>query len=87
MSVSSARLEQPRLLPAILVPRPDGADPDGPSRRSTRDWLVDFALFLVAGVVGSAGLMTEGSRADMSPNQLIASVSYTHLTLPTTPYV
>ena len=75
MSVSSARLEQPRLLPAMLVPPPDGADPDGGrvTPRSTRDWIVDFAFFVIAGLVGSAGLMTEGSRADTPPSQLAAS--------------
>jgi signal transduction histidine kinase len=37
-------LEHPRLLPGVLVPDPDR----DPTRRSTRDWIVDFACFVVA---------------------------------------
>ena len=75
MSVSSARLEQPRLLPAMLVPPPDGADPDGTSRRSTRDWIVDVAFFVLALVVGSAGLTTEASRVDIPGSTLAAATA------------
>jgi signal transduction histidine kinase len=41
-------LEQPRLLPGVLVPDPDR----DPRKRSTRDWLVDLACFLVAVIGG-----------------------------------
>jgi signal transduction histidine kinase len=41
-------LEHPRLLPGVLVPDPDR----DPRRRSTRDWIVDFACFFVAIVFG-----------------------------------
>jgi signal transduction histidine kinase len=64
--MSSARLEQPRLLPAMLVPPSEGADPDGTSRRSTRDWIVDVAFFAIALLAGSAGFRTEGAQADLS---------------------
>jgi signal transduction histidine kinase len=59
----------------MLVPQPEseglGAGPVPP--RSTRDWIVDFAFFLIAGAVGSAGLLTEGSRADSPPTQVFVS--------------
>jgi signal transduction histidine kinase len=41
-------VEHPRLLPGVLVPDPDR----DPRRRSTRDWIVDFACFLIALVAG-----------------------------------
>ena len=41
-------LEHPRLLPGVLVPDPER----DPRKRSTRDWLVDFACFFVAVVGG-----------------------------------
>jgi signal transduction histidine kinase len=44
----SAELEHPRLLPGVLVPDPDR----DPRRRSTRDWIVDVACFLIAVVGG-----------------------------------
>jgi signal transduction histidine kinase len=48
-------LEHPRLLPGVLVPDPER----DPRQRSTRDWLVDFACFLVA-VVGGFLVFAEG---------------------------
>jgi hypothetical protein len=41
-------LEHPRLLPGVLVPDPER----DPRKRSTRDWLVDLACFLVAVIGG-----------------------------------
>ena len=41
-------LEHPRLLPGVLVPDPDR----DPRKRSTRDWIVDLACFLIAIVFG-----------------------------------
>jgi signal transduction histidine kinase len=48
-------VEHPRLLPGVLVPDPD-ADP---TRRSTRDWIIDVALFLIAVVGGFLLFATE----------------------------
>ena len=59
----------------MLVPPPEGADPDGPSRRSTRDWIVDVAFFMIALLVGSAGLTTEASRADIPGTTLAAATA------------
>jgi signal transduction histidine kinase len=42
------QVEHPRLLPGVLVPDPDR----DPRRRSTRDWIVDLACFLIAIVFG-----------------------------------
>ncbi len=41
-------LEHPRLLPGVLVPDPER----DPRKRSTRDWVVDLACFLIAVVGG-----------------------------------
>jgi signal transduction histidine kinase len=41
-------LDHPRLLPGVLVPDPDR----DPHKRSTRDWIVDTACFLLAVVGG-----------------------------------
>jgi signal transduction histidine kinase len=49
-------VEHPRLLPGVLVPDPDR----DPRRRSTRDWIVDFACFLIA-VVGGFLLFAEAA--------------------------
>jgi signal transduction histidine kinase len=49
-------VEHPRLLPGVLVPDPD-ADR---TRRSTRDWIVDIACFLIA-VIGGFLLFAEGA--------------------------
>jgi signal transduction histidine kinase len=57
----------------MLLPPADGAEGGRAPSRSTRDWIVDIAFFLLAAVVGSAGLLTEGSRADSPPNQLFVS--------------
>ena len=75
VGMSSARLEQPRLLPAILVPPPEGADPDRVTPRSTRDWIVDVAFFVIALLVGSAGLTTEASRGDIPPTTLATATA------------
>ena len=48
LRLSPMELEHPRLLPGVLVPDPDR----DPRRRSTRDWIVDFACFFVAIVFG-----------------------------------
>jgi signal transduction histidine kinase len=51
--MATAGVEHPGLLPAVLVP-PD-ADPDATRlRRSTRDWIVDVAAFLLALAFGTA---------------------------------
>jgi signal transduction histidine kinase len=72
--MSSARLEQPRLLPAMLVPPPGGADSaGGRAGRSTRDWIVDVAFFLIALLVGWAGLRTEAARAHGSDGMQAAA--------------
>jgi signal transduction histidine kinase len=49
-------VEHPRLLPGVLVPDPD-ADR---TRRSTRDWIVDIACFVIA-VIGGFLLFAEGA--------------------------
>jgi signal transduction histidine kinase len=72
--VDGGRLEQPRLLPAVLVPPLQGAGPAGRLRRSTRDWIVDVACFAIALVVGSAGLTTELSRVHLSNGLKIADI-------------
>jgi signal transduction histidine kinase len=56
-------LEHPRLLPGVLVPDPDR----DPRRRSTRDWIVDFACFFVA-VVG--GFLVFAEAADRMSDEL-----------------
>jgi signal transduction histidine kinase len=48
LRLSPMELEHPRLLPGVLVPDPDR----DPRRRSTRDWIVDFACFFIAIVFG-----------------------------------
>ncbi len=56
-------LEHPRLLPGVLVPDPER----DPRRRSTRDWLVDFACFLIA-LVG--GFLVFADSADLMSDTL-----------------
>ena len=56
-------LEHPRLLPGVLVPDPER----DPRKRSTRDWLVDLACFLVA-VVGGFAVFAE--TADLMSDTL-----------------
>jgi signal transduction histidine kinase len=48
-------VEHPRLLPGVLVPDPDRDR----TRRSTRDWIVDLACFVVA-LVGGFLVFAEG---------------------------
>ncbi|MEA2133865.1 MAG: hypothetical protein QOC68_1774 [Solirubrobacteraceae bacterium] len=76
MSVNNGRLEHPRLLPSVLVPPVEGPCPAGGGiRRSTRDWIVDFAFFAIALVAGSAGLTTELSRVQLSNGLKIADIA------------
>jgi signal transduction histidine kinase len=56
-------LEHPRLLPGVLVPDPDR----DPRRRSTRDWIVDLACFLIA-IVG--GFLVFAEAADRMSDEL-----------------
>jgi signal transduction histidine kinase len=56
-------VEHPRLLPGVLVPDPD----TDRTRRSTRDWIVDFACFLIA-VVG--GFLLFAENADRMGDEL-----------------
>ena len=51
-------LDHPRLLPAVLVPDPDR----DPRRRTTRDWIVDFACFVIALIGGFLVFAEEMSR-------------------------
>jgi signal transduction histidine kinase len=61
--VLAMELEHPRLLPGVLVPDPER----DPRKRSTRDWLVDLACFLVA-VVG--GFLVFAESADRMSDSL-----------------
>jgi signal transduction histidine kinase len=56
-----AQIEHPRLLPGVLIPDPD-ADP---TRRSTRDWLVDIAAFVIA-VFGGLIVFADAESNGMS---------------------
>ena len=56
-----AQIEHPRLLPGVLIPDPD-ADP---TRRSTRDWLVDIFAFVIA-VFGGLLVFAEAESQGMS---------------------
>ena len=56
-------LEHPRLLPGVLVPDPDR----DPRRRSTRDWIVDFACFVVA---LAGGFLVFAEAADRMSDEL-----------------
>jgi signal transduction histidine kinase len=58
--LSAVELDHPRLLPGVLVPDPNR----DPRRRSTRDWIVDVACFVIA-VVGGFLIFAEG-HAQMS---------------------
>ena len=61
-------LEHPRLLPGILVPDPD-ADR---ARRSTRDWIVDVACFVIA-VLGGLAVFVE-AEPQMSEGLVVADL-------------
>ena len=61
-------LEHPRLLPGILVPDPDADH----TRRSTRDWIVDVACFLIA-VVGGLAVFAE-AEPRMSEGLIVADL-------------
>jgi signal transduction histidine kinase len=56
-----AQIEHPRLLPSVLIPDPD-ADP---TRRSTRDWMVDIAAFVIA-VFGGLLVFADAESRGMS---------------------
>jgi signal transduction histidine kinase len=56
-------LDHPRLLPGVLVPDPDR----DPRKRSTRDWIVDLACFLLA--VGLGFLVFAEAEPRMSDEQ------------------
>ena len=56
-----AQIEHPRLLPSVLIPDPD-ADP---TRRSTRDWMVDIAAFVIA-VFGGLLVFADAESKGMS---------------------
>src|ERR687896_430920 len=57
----SVEVEQPRLLPGVLVP-----DHSGP-RRTTRDWLVDAGCFLVAAGFGGGVLFCPPQAGALAP--------------------
>jgi signal transduction histidine kinase len=63
LRLSAMELEHPRLLPGVLVPDPDR----DPRTRSTRDWIVDLACFLIA-VVG--GFLVFAEAADRMSDEL-----------------
>jgi signal transduction histidine kinase len=63
MAASRVELEHPRLLPAVLVPDPDAS---GRMRRTTRDWIVDIAAFLLALFGGGALLAVELDQGNIS---------------------
>jgi signal transduction histidine kinase len=56
-------LEHPRLLPGVLVPDPDR----DPRRRSTRDWIVDFAVLVIA---LAGGFLVFAEAADRMSDEL-----------------
>ena len=56
--VEAHAVDHPRLLPAVLVPDPDGER----RRRTTRDWAVDVGSFLICAVGGLALFATELDR-------------------------
>jgi signal transduction histidine kinase len=56
-----AQVEHPRLLPGVLIPDPD-ADP---TRRSTRDWMVDVVAFAIA-VIGGLAVFADAESRGMS---------------------
>ncbi len=86
-SVSGARVAPvyrfPSLLPAAVA---DEFDPDRPlrhggrRRRTLRDWIVDFALFLCAVFIGVVGADSVAKNTDLSPvladiDQLIGALA------------
>jgi signal transduction histidine kinase len=63
-------VEHPRLLPAVIVPDPDRSRDGRPPRRSTRDWLVDAAIFLVALASGALFVGTTAEQSEISDGLL-----------------
>jgi signal transduction histidine kinase len=63
MAASRVELEHPRLLPGVLVPDPDA---EGRPRRTTRDWIIDIAAFLLAIMGGGALYLMEASTGGES---------------------
>ena len=58
--------DHPRLLPAVLVPRPD-VDPDTTRlRRTTRDWMVDIVAFVLCAGLGLLLFGAEEARDEVS---------------------
>ena len=68
MAASGVELEHPRLLPAMLVPDPDATV--GRPRRTTRDWIVDIAAFLLSIALGAGLYLMEASTAGESDELL-----------------
>jgi signal transduction histidine kinase len=65
----SAPLEYQSLLPSVLL---GDAGDDGRRGRSTRDWLVDVAMFLIA-IVAGGGIFAEAVTRDPPPAGLIVA--------------
>lgn len=65
----SIEVEQPRLLPGVLVP-----DHSGP-RRTTRDWLVDAACFFLAVVFGSLWFLSAQRSGAIALADALAGVA------------
>ncbi len=66
MGTLSAEPDHPRLLPAVLVPRPD-VDPDTTRlRRTPRDWFVDIVAFVVCAGLGLLLFGAEEARTEVS---------------------
>jgi len=69
-TVAPPELDHPRLLPAVLVPESD----PGRSGRTTRDWIVDVAFFLVAVMGGLVVLFTEIEATSPSDEMVFADL-------------
>ena len=66
MGTLRAEPDHPRLLPAVLVPRPD-VDPDTTRlRRTPRDWFVDIVAFVVCAGLGLLLFGAEEARTEVS---------------------
>jgi len=51
-------VDQPRLLPSVLVPEHAG------TKRTTRDWVVDFWCFLAAIIIGAIAFAAAHDKQD-----------------------
>jgi signal transduction histidine kinase len=75
MSTLIAEPDHPRLLPAVLVPRPE-IDPDTTRlRRTTRDWFVDTVAFVLCAGFGLLLFGAEEARAEVSRTVLTIDFS------------